>query len=401
MKPLHVIQILSATVCLLIFTVTGAPAAAPGNAPAPDYQRALLALAFETASAIPHKPHIKDRSRTQQMVVEACLELGQLGSAEAYARRIDNWRRGAALADLAYHLARAGQTDGLDGYLDEAQAAMDLADQDWRRDRIRVKIARVHDQLGRAEKADQFAAHVEDSEAGKRTAAQVDSMDKRDFDKVVGQVDELVGRGNFDVTRNSLAVYSNLYGRFYDDVQKRKLLRDRMTGAVANFPVILRLRLLLDLADHAVDHGDQSGALELVNGAAVLLDEHSWPLENRVELGAEIAGLRYQAGDQQRARNDADALWADYQADGQKIVNIWRAGALRPLAEAYQVMGDTEMALAVYERALAEGVVNPNSRPRAEDLAATCVSMALNRVDPDETLWAKIRRIHEGLGNPW
>ncbi len=404
MKPKQFIQMFSGLVCLLM--ISGAPALAdPQPAPAdstlPDYQRELLALAFETASAIPHQPHLKDRSRTQEMVIEACLELGQVRTAEAYARRIDNWRRGAALAGVAYHLARTGRTEGLDEYLAEAQAAMDLADQDWRRDRIRVKIARVHDQLNRDEKADAFAAHLEDSEVGKRAAGQADSVDRQQFDRFVKKVDELVARGNFDVTRNSLAVYSGLYRRFYDDVQKRKLLHERMTEAMAKFPVILRLKMLLELAGHAVNHGDQAGALELVNQAQALLDEYTWPLEHRIDLGSRIAALRYQSGDVQRARTDADALWAEFQAEGQKIVNIWRAGALRPLAEAYQIMGEKEMALAVYRRALAEGVVNPNSRPRAEDLAATCVSMALNEFDPGEALWSEIRRIHEGLGNPW
>jgi len=82
-------------------------------------------------------------------------------------------------------------------------------------------------------------------------------------------------------------------------------------------------------------------------------------------------------------------------------VNIYRAGALRPLAEAYQSMGDTAAALTVFKKAVEEGVENPNSRPRVEDLSATCRSMALSGVEPDADLWARLREVFTGLGQPW
>ncbi len=64
-------------------------------------------------------------------------------------------------------------------------------------------------------------------------------------------------------------------------------------------------------------------------------------------------------------------------------------------------MDDTAAALMVYKRAVEEGVENPNSRPRAEDLSATCLSMALHMVEPDAELKNRIRQISEGLGDPW
>jgi hypothetical protein len=52
-------------------------------------------------------------------------------------------------------------------------------------------------------------------------------------------------------------------------------------------------------------------------------------------------------------------------------------------------------------RFVEEGVENPNSRPRAEDLSATCRSMALHAVEPDADLWKRMRQIGDGLGPPW
>jgi hypothetical protein len=72
-----------------------------------------------------------------------------------------------------------------------------------------------------------------------------------------------------------------------------------------------------------------------------------------------------------------EAALARYDAERDQIVNIYRATALRALAEALQTMGDGARSLAVYRRAVEEGNGNPNSRPRADDLTTTACSMAL------------------------
>lgn len=83
------------------------------------------------------------------------------------------------------------------------------------------------------------------------------------------------------------------------------------------------------------------------------------------------------------------------------MANIYHAEAIRPMAEAYHAMGDTESALDIYRQAIEEGMENPNSRPRAEDLSETCLSMALNGVEPGAELLDRISQIAENLGQPW
>ena len=95
-----------------------------------------------------------------------------------------------------------------------------------------------------------------------------------------------------------------------------------------------------------------------------------------------------------------DAIEAD-DAERERIAPIFRASALRPIAETYQSMGDNAAALALYKRVVEEGANNKNARPRAEDLSATCRSMALNAAEPDSELWARLREISAGLCNPW
>ena len=94
-------------------------------------------------------------------------------------------------------------------------------------------------------------------------------------------------------------------------------------------------------------------------------------------------------------------MHALYREHASSIVNIDRADVLRSLAETYQVLGDSMTSLSVYRQVIEEGMINPNSRPRAEDLSTTCCSMAILAVEPDSQLWTRIHQIREGLGQPW
>ena len=96
-----------------------------------------------------------------------------------------------------------------------------------------------------------------------------------------------------------------------------------------------------------------------------------------------------------------DASMPRMMPEREQIVDIYRAGVLRDLAEAESVMGDAASALALYAQAVEEGVHNINSRPRAEDLSATCRSMAVHGVAPDPELRERMAAIFEGLGSPW
>jgi hypothetical protein len=90
-----------------------------------------------------------------------------------------------------------------------------------------------------------------------------------------------------------------------------------------------------------------------------------------------------------------------FEVERDRIQNFTRATVLRAIAEAQVAMGDPVSALSTYRRAVTEGAVNPNARPRAEDLAATCCSMAVQGVQPDEGLGQEIARILAGLDHPW
>ncbi|MCA9398323.1 MAG: hypothetical protein KC618_01150 [Candidatus Omnitrophica bacterium] len=370
------------------------------NKPLAPYQDQLLDVAFEVATAIPLDPHVKDRSKMQELIVEASLELEQPQRALSYTEQIKNWRRGAGYGDLALYCAKNGCGT-------QVQRLLELADQfsenaeDWRRDQVRVKIARTYAWLGQKEKAEAFESNVVESETAK--VAKVDAMNAKenDFEAQVASLDKLIGIGSFDTTKNSLHAYAELFNRFYANAERREFVEEKIKSSWEQLPVFLRIELLLKLSDFSVDNNDNAHALQLIDEAQKMFAEYEWPLEYKIKVMAGLTEARFKAGDKESAKMTADEALTIFNTENEKIVNIYKAGTLRPLAEAYQVMGDTEKALTVYKEAIEKGIENPNSRPRAEDLSSTCLSMALHNVEPDDELWNRIRQIKDGLSDPW
>ncbi len=368
--------------------------------PLADYRFQLLDLAFDTASAIPLQPHHKDRSRAQEAVVTASLKLDQPMRSIGYIEQIEDWRRGSCYADLGFYYAQHGDVEAMRHCLQKAEEIAEEAE-DWRKDRIRAKLAQAHAWLGEYEKAEEFEADVVDSEAGKAASIRAMVGEEESFDEQIKNLDAGIALDNFDITKNALETYTQLYNRFYGDENRRSLIEEKIRSAWHSIPIFIRIELLMQLSEFSLEHTDKNKALALVNETQMLLEEYQWKPEHRISLAARLASLRFRAGNKQKAKSDADEMLAHFQARKESIVNIWRAGALRPLAQAYQEMGDVKAALAVYKIAVEEGVENPNSRPRAEDLSATCREMALHGIEPDNELWNRLHDIREGLGDPW
>ncbi len=397
---------------------SGAPSS---NAPLPDqplaaYQVELLDLAFEAASALPAVPHIKNRSRAQESVVETCLELHRPRQALAFVERIDNWRRGAGYASLAFYCAQNGGGTEVEDYLDRADRisedlARKIADttddeslesaQDWQRDRIRAEIASTYVWLGMPGRAAPFEAGIVDSEAGRVDAMKVQFFDGETFDQHIDLVDGAIATGSLDRLRNALQTCVAFFDRFYSDEDRRARAEAKIEACWGRLPLMVRIELALDLVRAALDNADSDKAIELLDECRLLLDGSRFAPEDRISLSARMAELRHEAGDAKGARDTVDAALALFDEQRDLIVDIERADALRPLAEAHRSLGDTTTALALYRRAVEEGVSNPNSRPRAEDLAATCCSMALHEVEPDAALRERLLEVRDALGDPW
>lgn len=372
------------------------------DTPISDSQTKLLDEAFEIASLIPIKPNIKDRSKTQEIVVDTCLELDQPVRAVRYADRIKNWRRGFCYAKTAYYLAQNGHTrQQLEKGLELAEEIADLDHgQQWRSDRIKAKIAQTYLILGNVTEAARFSKGLLDSEVGNLSETKTFSeKNEVSFEDRIKGLDRALEMKNFDMTIGVLHSFARLFDEYFEDAEKRDMVKEKIVTAWQEhkLPIPIRMELLMKLTEFALDRSDQTTALQLVETAQSMLDNYKWPPDKHVPLGAQIAEFRFKSGDQKKAKNDVDALLALYNEHETKIVDIWRAETIYPLAESYQSIGDGQTALSVYKQAVEAGIANKNLRPRAEDIAAICCSMALHALEPDTELWERIDRIKKEL----
>jgi tetratricopeptide (TPR) repeat protein len=360
----------------------------------------LLDIAFESASAIPLDPHHKDRSRTQQAVITAGLELDQPVRAAGWIQRIDDWRRALCYAELAMYCAQHGHADRVQQYLDQAATLSESAE-DWRKGAVKVRIAMVHAWLGQGHQAAQLAHGAENFEQGKVETVLAMRAEENTFDQQLAALDQLLATRDFDIVRNALNACAQLYNRFYANIERRALIEKKVRTSWDVVPVAIQIDVLLDLAEFALSHNDSEKALGLVNESRIAMEYIDWMPEDQIPIMARLAGIRFRAGDTEKARETVEAALALYESRQEQLLKIDRAGALRAIAEAYKAMGDAAAVQTMYARAIEAGVQSPNSRPRAEDLSATCCSMALHDVEPDAVLWDRIRAIREGLDQPW
>ncbi len=376
------------------------------NAPIEAFQVQLLEQAFRAASAMPLNPHIKDRSRAQDSTVAACLKLKQPARALAFVDHIANWRKASGYADVAYYCATNGWAQHVQPLLDRAEQIVQSAEnpetgQAWRVDRVRANLARTYLHLGRTQDAERLLDGITESELDQVYGAQIEHLDKSKFDEQLVKIDAAVAAGGFQETQIALSMCAKLYERFFADVDLRARAEAKIKSAWDKLPTMVRIDLLVMLAEAALDHQDPAAALTLVSELEELRKSTVWSLEHELPLIARSCELRFRAGDAQAARSGVESGMKLFASGSSDIPDLFQAGALRPLAETYARMGDRSAALTAYRLVVEVGAKNTNPRPRAEDLTATCLSMAVHGIEPADELKAKLASIMDGIVEQW
>jgi len=385
-------------------------AATLADAEVPAHRRTFLALAGRIADMIPERPQAKDRALTQQVVVEAALAIDQLRFAHERALAIANWRRGLAYAHIGYAAADSGHAPAAQEY---ARAAAVLADdltlwlsayetpQDWRRDRIRGRVGQTWARLGNLDMAAGFVVDAEASEASKVAVTVSAHASLDDYPERIAYMRATLPTVSFDAARDSLQAAIELYGRVYATPERRDEVAAVTREGWSKMPIDMRVWCMALLAEKAIENQDPTTALAWIAEGRVTSAAGNWRPSFRIPIDAELAGLAFRAGDAERAKDEAQKLRTLYDTHREAIVNIDRADALVPLAEAYVVMGDMDTARELYRRAIDEALVNPNSKPRAMDLVDVAVSLATVELPFDEKLLEQLTAATTKLADPW
>jgi hypothetical protein len=365
----------------------------------PDaWREGWLDFGFEVAATIPRKPHANDRAKAEEIAALGYLEIGRPQRAGLQALRIEGWRKGTALANIAGNFARRGDVETARKFLEVAERTADTQ-VEWRRDRIRAEVARALVRLGEAERAEELTKGALPEEAGKLTAAK--ALAAESYAESLAGLDGLAASGRFELVRLALDGYVELLEANWLDAARRSELDARIRKSFEKLPVSIPVETLARMADLSVARGDAGRARAELGEARDRVAAARWLPDVRCAIDARLAAVRFRSGETVEAKADAEAAGRVYDEGRERIIDIDRAAALRALGSAWAAMGEGTKALETYRRALDEGAVNPNSRPRAVDLSATCVSMAVAGVAPDAAFRERAEAIRQALGDPW
>ncbi len=375
----------------------------------PHWKKELLATAFQAATSFPLDPHIKNRSRDQEKVVDVCLKTGLYDLALHWIPKIKNWRQGSAYADLAFFLLRGDARDlrsKIPLFLHKARKIAEEArrspnSQEWRVGRILAKIARAELLLGRKEAAQGLAKSLPPSEAGIVQLAQARNLKPEELRKHLESLGKNSSLEDFEEGRTAMALLGEAYRRFFRDKGMREFLEKQAQKSFHGLPLDLRLKAIFSMADVALRQGNKKAAHRLVQWAGQKIKGIHLLAEHQIPLLARLAALRGRMGEREGAEQGLELCLSLFRKSRKRIINVFRAEVLLPVAEAYFQLGKHEQAVGVYEKALQEAWVNPNSRPRADDLVRICCSLVLNGCKPSPRLGQNLKAAQKGLGDPW
>jgi tetratricopeptide (TPR) repeat protein len=374
--------------------------------PLAAHQARLLKMAFNAASVLPDRPHIKNKARFQEEVLEEYLELGQLRSVHERLPSVPNWRRGALYGKLAVACLERGIEGDVTPWLEEAEAIAkgklgDLG-QDWRRDSILVELAHARELLGREGALAELDGRLDPAQRTQLELVRASLLNEDDLDAHVRFLEALLGdgQGQFEDVQAGLEATAELLMRFYDDVEVRERLIAAVKASWSKMPVGIQLQMHVRLGRAAAAAGDLETARHWAGASHEFVQQYKWLEQDYVAALSDVAVLRFESGAEAEGIALADEAFVFFRENGSKVTDMFRGDGLRPLAEAYAEMGQLDVARSVYSRALDEALVNPNIRPRSHDLARTLTSMAKFDVQPDERLWALIARVYEAIGGP-
>jgi len=368
--------------------------------PAPSATTPLLDQAMGVASSPPGKSHARVKSRLQRDVVMAAIHLNALDDALRYADRIEDGRRAEALALVAQAFAKVGDRVRAEQCLMRA-IELSTATEGAAQERILTEIAIAFAALGQTESARRFAGRVPQELTGRVEAVIASQVSLEDLDRQCDAFDRAIATGSLDVVRSGVSGYLAVMQRARGDGARSARAEEAVRSALPSFPADLRIEILIRLSQVLLEEGRRDEAVAEVEQARGLMASSDFLPDTSGPIGRDLALAFERCGDGVRARQLLLEMVAAYERDSSAIVDIERADYLCPLASAFAQLGDHETANRVWLLALEGGSINPNARPRAEDLCMVMLSIARTKSQPTEGLRAKMAQMEGALQPPW
>jgi tetratricopeptide (TPR) repeat protein len=355
--------------------------------------------AFRFASAI--LSDARDRALAQEAVVMDMASSGEIDEAVARVDRIDGWRRGTALADLAAILAdqaRGIEARSLLARAEEVRAATP----GWQEKRIAAHIAASRAAGGDVAGALELAREVEAADGRQYSARLAASLaaakaERGDVDGAMAMLGGIAGDTDVDAAWWRAKGFARVAAQQTLTGDQKSRALEAARRAAEGVPGFRRSDALVEVSDALRESGDRIGARETLILAERITDPLADTMPVKAPTMARIARSWALMGEGDRSRS----LLKQATNVALSTITIDQPAILAAIGSAHGLAGDDEAAANAYSRALdvAESLVN--ARPRALALAEICRSLGRDRAALTDERRSRLNRLLGGLRDPW
>ncbi|ANM30974.1 hypothetical protein ABI59_17420 [Acidobacteria bacterium Mor1] len=386
-------------VAVLLLVGSGVAAVAD-VAPREEAARDYLDYGFQFASALSVDP--KDMTRAQESVVRELIEVGELERAAGMAERIEGWRRGVALADLAAEYAKQGD-------LTRARRLVDAADRfqrgmtGWYGPRIRAHIAEALAMIGEQDRATRISGDLASSDRsqylGRSAAAAAVAMAVNgDFEGALGRLDSQESKTYEDAWYRT-GGYIEISRQKPLSRQQRVEALDAAWQSALVVPGWRAIEAFSVIGDEYARIGEKDKAREALADVEEKLGRMAADHVAKAPLLAKTGISFARIGDRDHARELIER--AEAVARGERISVIERPKFMAMAAMAYLINEDDEQATRLFNEALDQAASLVNARPRALAVVEICRAMSRHGYPVNDITRHKLDTLYTGLKSPW
>ncbi len=365
--------------------------ATPGPHEALDY-------AFRFATAIVSDD--KDRSRAQEDVVGDYGIAGAFVEARDRAFRIEGWRRGTALADLAGALVKEGRAAEARDLLQAAEEVRQ-ATGGWQGPRIAAHIAAALALLGEEERANAIATRLSDEDRqyfGPSVAtAAIGRAGRGDLEGALQRLSGLDADPDMDVAWARTEGYLEIARLAARDTPMRDRALMAARRSADGLPGWKKAEGLARVADALARHGKAEEARVALGDAETIAGGLPSSMPVKVEILADLARIGGAVGDPDGARR----LLGETEGSVAATPAIDRPGLYARIGGAYARLGQRKDARRLYERALEDTGNLANARPRALAAVEVCRLLGEDAGPLLDPVRVRLDQLLAGLKDPW
>jgi hypothetical protein len=398
------------TVCAFFIDVHNGRSAELGDTSYTGEEAEIEALewGFKFASAIPLKPHVVDRSKSQYSVLKAYLEMDMPGKVIKFAGRIADWRRCLLFADLAVYFAENDQNIQAKQYIEragECRNKLQGFQASWQQERILLRIAEAQVTAGQWEMVEKTEAELPPEVAALTTALRFSrgEMDNpADFNKRLDELRAMEASEHFEVQRDVARAYIAILNRLGAAATEEQCttLKTRVYELAGKLPLLLQNETLFSLGHAAFNSEKRELGYEVLNYTLEKFKHRELNPRYDVALLSALAQIWDEAaGESPRAESTlqdaADLLKKS------SLKSADRVNALISIGKGYGLHGDANAAWDCFFQALRTAGMEKNSRPRAMMATNICIGIAQWGVPLTNDMTAEFSALYRSLANPW